>query len=90
MELTGAVWRKARRSADNGGECVELTALTGAAWRKARRSADNGGACVELAALTGGAAVRDSKNPAGPALAFTPREWSAFIAGVKTGSFDLS
>lgn len=64
--------------------------LTGAVWRKARRSADNGGDCVEMAALTGGAAVRDSKNPTGPALAFTPRERNAFIAGVKTGSFDLS
>jgi uncharacterized protein DUF397 len=65
---------------------MELTDLT---WRKARRSGDNGGDCVEVAALTGGMAVRDSKNPTGPALAFTPHEWTAFVTGVKTGTYDL-
>jgi uncharacterized protein DUF397 len=44
---------------------------------------------VELAALPGGTAVRDSKNPTGPALAFTPQEWTAFLTRAKTGSFDL-
>jgi hypothetical protein len=28
-------------------------------------------------------AVRDSKDPAGPALVFTPADWSAFIASLK-------
>jgi hypothetical protein len=28
-------------------------------------------------------AVRDSKDPAGPALIFSPADWSAFIAGLK-------
>jgi hypothetical protein len=46
MELNGAQWRKSSRSADNGGNCVEL-----AVWRKSSRSADNGGQCVELAVL---------------------------------------
>ncbi|MFE9325249.1 DUF397 domain-containing protein [Nocardia sp. NPDC052278] len=32
--------------------------------------------------------VRDSKNPAGPALVFTPGEWDAFTAGVSNGGFD--
>ncbi|TDD21356.1 DUF397 domain-containing protein [Nonomuraea diastatica] len=32
-------------------------------------------------------AVRDSKNPTGPALIFTPGEWNAFISGVKSGEF---
>jgi hypothetical protein len=89
VELTDLSWRKARRSTDNGGDCVEVAALTAAAWRKAQRSTDNGGSCVEVAALTGGTAVRDSKNAGGAVLAFTPREWTAFLAGVKTGSFDL-
>ena len=30
-------------------------------------------------------AVRDSKDPGGPALAFTPAEWRAFTAGLKAG-----
>jgi hypothetical protein len=32
--------------------------------------------------------VRDSKNPTGPALIFTPGEWDAFLAGAKDGEFD--
>jgi hypothetical protein len=34
-------------------------------------------------------AVRDSKNPDGPKLVFTPSEWKAFLGGVRTGEFDL-
>jgi hypothetical protein len=33
--------------------------------------------------------VRDSKDPAGPMLTFTPDEWTAFIAGAKIGEFNL-
>ncbi|WP_338423567.1 DUF397 domain-containing protein [Streptomyces gobiensis] len=32
--------------------------------------------------------IRDSKNPQGPALAFTSHAWSAFIDGVKAGEYD--
>lgn len=46
-DLISAVWRKASRSADNGGDCVEVTVT----WRKAIRSANNGGNCVEVAML---------------------------------------
>lgn len=34
--------------------------------------------------------MRDSKNPDGPALAFTPAEWEAFVRGVKDGEFDIA
>jgi hypothetical protein len=64
--------------------------LNRAEWRKSSYSTGNGGACVEVASnLPGIVAVRDSKNPDGPALAFTPDEWAAFAAGVKAGNFDL-
>nr|WP_329430772.1 DUF397 domain-containing protein [Streptosporangium sp. NBC_01495] len=33
-------------------------------------------------------AVRDSKNPSGPVLRFTPGQWNSFIRGVKDGEFD--
>ncbi|MCM6773759.1 DUF397 domain-containing protein [Nocardia sp. CDC159] len=33
-------------------------------------------------------AVRDSKNPTGPALTFTPADWNTFIAGAQHGEFD--
>jgi hypothetical protein len=42
-------------------------------WRKATRSTDTGGNCVEVADnLPDQVLVRDSKDPAGPALAFGP------------------
>jgi len=59
--------------------------LSRAIWRKSTRSA-NGGDCVEVADnIPGVVAVRDSKNPDGPVLTFTPAEWQTFIDSVKTG-----
>ncbi|GAB3839985.1 DUF397 domain-containing protein [Micromonospora andamanensis] len=60
-----------------------MTDLTGAVWRKSTRSGDNGGDCVEVADnLPGLVAVRDSKDPTGPALTFTPGTWSAFVFAI--------
>ncbi|MER7335782.1 MULTISPECIES: DUF397 domain-containing protein [unclassified Micromonospora] len=57
--------------------------LTGARWRKSTRSNGSGGACVEVADnLPGVVAVRDSKDPSGPALTFGPAAWRAFVSGV--------
>ena len=65
--------------------------LGSAPWRKSSRSNGNGGNnCVEVALLDTVIAVRDSKNPHGPALAFTPAEWDAFVDGAKGGEFDLA
>ncbi|MEU0499950.1 DUF397 domain-containing protein [Nocardia sp. NPDC005998] len=42
-----------------------------------------------MAWLAGGqVGVRDSKNPAGAALIFTPSEWDAFTAGMNDGEFE--
>ncbi|MFE2727612.1 DUF397 domain-containing protein [Kitasatospora sp. NPDC059327] len=47
-----------------------------------------GGECVEVASLSdGGRAVRDSKDPYGPALGFGADAWRAFVAGVRSGDF---
>jgi len=56
-------------------------------WLKSSRSYGSGD-CVEVRALNGGVGVRDSKNPDGPALSFSRREWAAFLAGAKAGEFD--
>lgn len=63
--------------------------LSGATWRKSSLSGSVG-QCVEVAGLGDGdgTAVRDSKDPKGPVLFFTPGEWAAFVAGVKAGEFD--
>jgi hypothetical protein len=47
------------------------------------------GNCVEVAALAeGGIAMRNSRDPDGPALVYTPAEVAAFLAGAKEGEFD--
>lgn len=54
--------------------------LDGAIWRKSVRSGSSGGDCVEVADnLPGIVAVRDSKDPDGPVLTFTPRAWRDFL-----------
>ncbi|WP_433344410.1 DUF397 domain-containing protein [Micromonospora sp. CA-111912] len=60
-----------------------MSDLAGASWRKSSRSA-NEGACVEVADnLPGVVGVRDSKDVAGPALAFAPASWSTFVQSVR-------
>jgi Domain of unknown function (DUF397) len=78
--LNGVTWRKSSYSSGNGGNCVEV----GANWQRSSFSGANGGNCVEVASDGPGVvAVRDSKDPDGPALVFTPADWSAFISGLK-------
>jgi hypothetical protein len=63
--------------------------LSRAVWRKA--SASGNGNCVEVAVnLPGVVAVRDSKDPAGPALTFTSADWDAFTARLRSGDPGLA
>jgi hypothetical protein len=67
---------------------IPATQLPTARWRKSRAS-NPSGCCVEVAALPDGAiAVRNSRDPAGPALVYTRAEVGAFLTGVKNGEFD--
>ncbi|MFJ2115085.1 MULTISPECIES: DUF397 domain-containing protein [unclassified Streptomyces] len=51
----------------------------------------NGGQCIEVAANLvashGVVPVRDSKNPAGPALNVPTDAFTSFVTGVKAGAF---
>lgn len=59
-----------------------------AEWFKSSYSQEQS-ECVEVAFLDHGmVGMRDSKNPTGSALVFTPAEWDAFTAGVTDGEFD--
>lgn len=62
--------------------------LRGAAWVKSSFSTAQGN-CVEVATLSGGeVALRNSRDPRGPALVYTAEEMWAFIQGSKRGEFD--
>jgi hypothetical protein len=57
-------------------------------WFKSSLSAS--GQCVEVRRRDLEVQVRDSKDPSGPVLTFTPAEWAAFTGGVRLGEFDLN
>ncbi|WP_280418198.1 DUF397 domain-containing protein [Nocardia carnea] len=62
--------------------------LSGARWFKSGHSSGDN-ACVEVAHLDSGmVGVRDSKNPTGPALVFTPGQWDAFLTSATNTEFD--
>jgi Domain of unknown function (DUF397) len=67
---------------------LKASDITGAAWTKSSHSGPTGGNCVEVAFLPAGdVAMRNSRQPDGPALVFTPAEWDAFISGARDGEF---
>ncbi|OUC91338.1 DUF397 domain-containing protein [Streptosporangium minutum] len=78
MDLSRAEWRKSSFSGNNGGDCVEVAELK-----------DVVGGPGHKAVHANLIAVRDSKDPDGPKLFFTPAEWDAFVNGVKASEFDL-
>lgn len=49
-------------------------------WFRSSYSGEEGGLCVEVATSPSAVHVRDSKDPDGPALTFTPHAWAAFTA----------
>ncbi|KUF19761.1 DUF397 domain-containing protein [Streptomyces silvensis] len=88
IDLSTATWRKSSYSNSDGGECVEVSPdfLDAAAWRKSSHSNQDGGECIEITHdFEGLVPIRDSKNPAGPALILSAPAWGAFIDGVKAG-----
>lgn len=61
---------------------IENASATGYDWFKSSYSGDNN-TCVETAIVPGIVPVRDSKDPEGPALTFSPDSWSEFVTLVK-------
>ena len=57
--------------------------MTGVAWHTSSYSGSNGGTCVEVGTAGPAVAVRDSKHPNGPQLAFAPNTWKTFTERLK-------
>jgi hypothetical protein len=74
-------WRKSSYSMGHG-NCAEVNME----WRKSTYSTGNG----QYVQVAQAVAMRDSKDPDGAVLTFTPGEWTAFISGVNAGEFDLA
>jgi hypothetical protein len=71
-DVDAITWRKSSYSGSNG-DCVEV------GWRKSSYSEGSNG-CVEVGwADAEDVAVRDSKHPGGPTLAFPAGPWRDFL-----------
>ncbi|MCP2338619.1 DUF397 domain-containing protein [Actinomadura rupiterrae] len=57
--------------------------LINARWRKSSHSNGSGGECVEVASVPTTVAIRDSKNPTGPAIALAPADWHRLVHQIK-------
>ena len=68
----GTDWRISSYSSQNG-SCVAVR------WRISSYSADTGSCVAVRFPEAGPVAVRDSKNPTGPSLAFPASAWTAFL-----------
>lgn len=62
--------------------------LSNAAWKKSSHSGGQG-ECVEVADLSDAVAIRDSKNPDGPALLFGRGSFAGLVGRIRTGQHDL-
>lgn len=60
--------------------------LTGAQWQSSRQGTGQ----VQIAFVEGYIAMRNGRNPDGPALIFPPGEWRAFVLDARAGEFDLT
>jgi hypothetical protein len=82
VDGVNVAWQKSSLSHANG-NCVEV------GWLASSLSDSGSGTCVEVADLGDSViGVRNSRDPDGPVLRFTPDEMRAFIGGVRNGEFD--
>lgn len=58
-------------------------------WRRSSFSQGSDQTCVDVAFTGHDVLVRDSKDPQGPVLIFSTREWQVFLLGVHNHEFAL-
>lgn len=57
--------------------------LNAAVWKKSSRSNESGDACVEMASSGEAVAIRDSKDPDGPKLIVSRRDFRGLAEALK-------
>jgi Domain of unknown function (DUF397) len=62
--------------------------LTPRTWRKSSYSGASSGNCIEVASAARNVAIRDSKDPNGPTLAFRSADWQAFTRRIGNGAVE--
>ncbi|GAA1500281.1 DUF397 domain-containing protein [Streptomyces synnematoformans] len=68
---------------------IDNASTLAVAWWKSSHSGAQGD-CVEVGIIDErGAAVRDSKDPAGPALLLTRDQLAGLVAAVRAGRFEV-
>jgi len=67
---------------------VSTLNVSSVCWRKSSYSGSEGGNCVELAGVASVVAVRDSKDPDGPRLAFGRAAFSTLASDIRAGRYD--
>jgi hypothetical protein len=63
--------------------------LSLAPWHKSSYSGGGGQNCVEVAVLPSSVAIRDSKDPSGPAHVVSPEAFRDLVSRIKRGDLDL-
>ncbi|MFI1408896.1 DUF397 domain-containing protein [Streptomyces sp. NPDC020707] len=77
----------------NSGRALMASEFEGGAWKKSSYSGGSEGQCIECADVMqthSGIAVRDSKDPEGPALLFGTEAFTGFTTAVKDGRINAS
>ncbi|MGW5023119.1 DUF397 domain-containing protein [Streptomyces cacaoi] len=67
--------------------CTRTDEKSGLTWWKSSHSGGEQGQCVEIAQTTSAIHVRDSKDPAGPALLCAPEAFQVFVSAARCGIF---
>jgi transcriptional regulator with XRE-family HTH domain len=66
-----------------------LAEVGDARWHKSTRSGPFSDNCVEVSIMKAAVKVRDSKDPIGGILEFSPDRWQVFVRDARLGRFDL-
>ncbi|WP_322768854.1 DUF397 domain-containing protein [Frankia sp. Cr1] len=88
MSINSAISIRVDAAVETAGRPAPSAPAPAPPWRRSSFSRGAEMTCVDVAFAPGEVAVRDSKDPAGPVLRFSPREWEVFVRGVRNDEFD--